>query len=77
MQLQYAFVLYLSAMMITTAFGKAHTPAEKNRMRIKQLYKDYLLIRPSTNKAQPTVVAVGLGIMEVIGIDPQKQVSTR
>ncbi|UJR08833.1 hypothetical protein I4U23_013087 [Adineta vaga] len=60
--------------MLTTVFGKHHTLAEKNRLRIKTLYKDNLVIRPSANHTRPTVVAIGLGIMEVIGIDPKQQV---
>ncbi|CAF1196975.1 unnamed protein product [Adineta ricciae] len=74
MQSRLALIVYLKFSMIANLFGKDHTLAEKNRLRIKSLYEDHLLIRPSTNNASPTVVAIGVAIMEVIGIDPQKQV---
>jgi hypothetical protein len=53
---------------------KNYSAIELNRIRITQLYRDYILIRPSMRNASQTVVAVGLGIIEVAGIDPQKQV---
>ncbi|CAF1055257.1 unnamed protein product [Adineta ricciae] len=77
MQFRLALIVYLKFSMIANLFGKDHTLAEKNRIRIKTLYEDHLLIRPSTNNTSPTVVAIGVAIMEVIGIDPQKQVRSK
>ncbi|CAF0841696.1 unnamed protein product [Adineta steineri] len=57
-------------------YAKDYSPVEMNRIRIKKLYSDHLLIRPSTKNVSQTVIALGLGIMEVVGIDPQKQVIT-
>ena len=74
MQFRLALIVYLKFSMIANLFGKDLTLTEKNRIRIKTLYEDHLLIRPSTNNVSPTVVAIGVAIMEVIGIDPQKQV---
>ena len=57
-------------------YAKDYSSGELNRMRIKELYRHHLLTRPSSAiNTSRTVVAIGLGIIEVAGIDPQKQVS--
>ena len=54
---------------------KEYTAVELNRIRIRNLYRNNLLTRPSTKNNQ-TIVAIGLGIIEVAGIDPRTQVIT-
>lgn len=67
----YALVLFWKILMISC---KGNTALETNRLRIKNLYRNNLLTRPSTTNNH-TIVAVGLGIIEVAGIDPRSQVS--
>ncbi len=69
----YAFIFQLEMIMIV--YAKNYSAGELNRMRIKDLYRNHLLTRPSAKNISQTVVAVGIGIIEVAGIDPQKQVS--
>jgi hypothetical protein len=57
--------------------GKMHTAVELNRLRMTKLYRNHILTRPSMKNATRTTVAIGLGIIEVAGIDPQKQVCYR
>jgi len=71
MQLIYAFILYLEMM---TTYTKDYSAVELNRLRISKLYRNNLLIRPTTKNVSQTIVAIGLGIIEVAGIDPQTQV---
>jgi hypothetical protein len=76
MQLMYAFILHL-AMMMMIINAKDYSAAELNRLRITKMYQNNLLIRPSTKNVSQTIVAIGLGIIEVAGIDPQTQVSIK
>ncbi len=73
MQLMYVVILQLE--MIILMYAKDYSPVELNRIRIVKLYRNSLLTRPSTKNVGQTIVAIGLGIIEVAGIDPQKQVS--
>ena len=75
MQLMCAFFLCLRVLMMIDA--KDYSAEESNRLRIRKLYRNNLLIRPSMKKSNRTIVAVGLGIIEVTGINPRTQVSTR
>jgi len=50
------------------------TTFESNRIHIRNMYRNRLLIRPTSRNQSRTVVGVGLGIIEVTGIDPQAQV---
>jgi hypothetical protein len=72
----YAFILHL-AMMMMIINAKDYSAAELNRLRITKMYQNNLLIRPSTKNVTQTIVAIGLGIIEVAGIDPQTQVSIK
>lgn len=54
--------------------GRNYSASEANRLRIMRLYRDRLLIRPTVANLNQTIVAVGLGIIEVAGIDPKTQV---
>jgi hypothetical protein len=72
MQLMYAYILYLEMMMI---YAKNYSAGELNRKRISELYRTNLLTRPSTKNVRQTIVAIGLGIIEVAGINPHTQVS--
>jgi hypothetical protein len=54
--------------------AKNYSAVELNRLRLTKLYRNHILTRPSLNNVSPTTVAIGLGIIEVSGIDPQKQV---
>ena len=59
---------------ITAVTSKNYSAVELNRLRITRRYENHLLTRPSMRNSSQTVVAIGLGIIEVAGIDPQKQV---
>lgn len=72
MQLMCMFILQLEILIEIS--GKDYNAIELNRLRITQFYRNHLLTRPSTKNSTQTVVAVGLGIIEVQGIDPQEQV---
>jgi hypothetical protein len=75
MQSIYGFILYVVMTILMTTYGKKYNAVEKNRLRITKLYRNHILTRPSLkNVSQITTVAIGLGIIEVAGIDPQKQV---
>ncbi|CAF1409388.1 unnamed protein product [Rotaria magnacalcarata] len=73
MQLLHVFILHLNVLVI---YGKDYTAYESNRLHITQFYRNHLLTRAQTKNSRQTIVAVGLGIIEVEGIDPQKQVIT-
>ncbi len=55
-------------------YAKNYSAVELNRIRLTKLYRNHILTRPSTKNLSQTTVAIGLGIIEVSGIDPQKQV---
>lgn len=55
--------------------AKNYSAVELNRLRISKLYRSNLLIRPTTKNVSQTIVAIGLGIIEVAGINPHTQVS--
>lgn len=76
MQMIYEFILPVIITLSITIYAKNSNPLELNRLRIKKLYSNYIFIRPPMKNVDITTVAVGLGIIEVSGIDPQKQVIT-
>ncbi|CAF0785148.1 unnamed protein product [Adineta steineri] len=59
-----------------TTYAKKYNAVESTRNRIVKLYQDRVLTRPSVKNVTRTAVAIGLGIIEVAGLDPQKQVIT-
>lgn len=69
---------FLRSIMLTTllmtTYARKYSVIEENRNRIARLYEDHVLTRPSTKNSSQTTVAIGLGIIEVAGLDPQKQV---
>ncbi|CAF1521493.1 unnamed protein product [Adineta ricciae] len=71
---------FLRSIMLTTllmtTYARKYSVIEENRNRIARLYEDHVLTRPSTKNSSRTTVAIGLGIIEVAGLDPQKQVIT-
>ena len=56
--------------------AKSYNAVELNRLRITKLYRNHILTRPTAKNLSQTTVAIGLGIIEVSGIDPHKQVIT-
>lgn len=66
-----AIFLIMSTMIID---AKNYNAVELNRIHLKNLYRNQILTRPITNNQSQTIVGLGLGIIEVSGIDPQKQV---
>jgi hypothetical protein len=69
------FSTLIIMMIITTiVHGKNYSAIELNRLRITTLYQSHILTRPSTQNVSQTTVAIGIGILEIAGIDPQKQV---
>jgi len=60
--------------LLITTYAKNYSEVELNRLRLTKLYRNHILTRPSTKNLSQTTVAIGLGIIEVSGIDPQKQV---
>jgi hypothetical protein len=73
MQLTCILILFLEILM--TIYAKNYSAIEANRLRIKTLYQTNLLTRPLMKNINQTIVAIGLGIIEVAGIDPRTQVS--
>lgn len=71
--MQWLYILILQFEFSMT-YGKEYSAYELNRLRITKLYRNHMLTRASTSNTNYTVVAIGLGIIEVEGIDPQKQV---
>jgi len=74
MQPVYGFILPVIITISMTAYAKNYSAVESTRLRIKKLYRNHVLTRPSTQNISRTTVAIGLGIIEVAGLDPQKQV---
>jgi hypothetical protein len=72
MQLICVFIVFLE--MSITIYAKNYSAVEANRLRIKALYQNNLLTRPLMKNINQTIVAIGLGIIEVAGIDPRTQV---
>ena len=68
-------ILAVLMALVSPTNGKTYSAVELNRLSITKLYRNHILTRPSMNNASLTTVAIGLGIIEVAGIDPQKQVS--
>jgi hypothetical protein len=74
MQPVYGFILPVIITISMTAYAKNYSAVESTRLRIKKLYRNHVLTRPSTQNISRTTVAIGLGIIEVAGLDPQRQV---
>jgi hypothetical protein len=74
MQTIYAFIFPVLVTLLMRAFAKNYNAVELNRGRLKNLYRNHILTRPAMKNSSRTTVALGLGIIEVAGIDPQKQV---
>jgi len=74
MQSIYGFIFLMIITLLITTYAKNYSEVELNRLRLTKLYRNHILTRPSMNNISLTTVAVGLGIIEVSGIDPQKQV---
>ncbi len=74
MQTIYGFIIPMIITLSMTTYAQYHNAVESNRMRLKNLYRNHILIRPLIKNISQTTVALGLGIIEVAGIDPQKQV---
>lgn len=68
-------ILAVLMALVSPTTGKTYSAVELNRLSLTKLYRNHILTRPSMNNASLTTVAIGLGIIEVAGIDPQKQVS--
>ena len=77
MQSMDRFILSVIMMtIIITTSAKNYSTVELNRLRITKLYRNHILTRPFMKNSTQTTVAIGLGIIEVSGIDPQQQVCT-
>lgn len=74
MRSSHALVLFVLMTLATMTDGKKYSAVEQNRNRIARLYANNILTRPSTQNNSQTIVAIGLGIIEVAGLDAQKQV---
>ncbi|CAF2445513.1 unnamed protein product [Rotaria sp. Silwood2] len=72
----FGFIFLILITISITTYAKNHSAVQKNRIRITDLYRQHILTRPLMTNLSQTTVAVGLGILEVAGIDPQKQVIT-
>lgn len=66
-------VLIINSLMLVST--KTYSPVELNRLNLTMMYRNDLLTRPPLKNSTQSIVAIGLGIIEVAGIDPQKQVS--
>lgn len=76
MQMTYKYILPIIITLSIKIYAKNSNSLELNRLRVKKPYPNYIFIRPPIKNVSITTVAVGLGIIEVSGIDPQKQVIT-
>jgi hypothetical protein len=74
MQSIYGFILPVIITLSITTYAKNYSAVELNRVRLVRLYRTHNLTRPLMKNASLTTVFVGLGILEVAGIDPKKQV---
>jgi hypothetical protein len=74
MQTLYEYILPIVITLSMMTYAKNYSAVELNRIRLTKLYRNHILTRPSTKNLSQTTVAIGLGIIEVSGIDPQKQV---
>lgn len=74
MQMILQFLLAMLIILLTETYAKNYNAVELNRLRLKNLYRNHVLIRPAVRNQTRTTVALGLGIIEISGIDPQKQV---
>ncbi|CAF4485463.1 unnamed protein product [Rotaria sp. Silwood1] len=72
----YGFISLILITISITIYAKNYSAVQRNRIKITKRYRNHILTRPSMNNLSQTTVAVGLGIIEVAGIDPQKQVIT-
>ena len=72
-----SFLAILMILLSTKIYAKNTNAVDLNRLRLKNLYRNQILIRPVMNNHTRTTVALGLGIIEVAGIDPQKQVCSK
>jgi hypothetical protein len=70
----YEYILLVIFTISITIDAKNYSAVESNRKRIAERYRSHILTRPSTKNVSQTTVAIGLGIIEVAGIDPQTQV---
>ena len=66
-------LLIINSLMLVST--KTYSPVELNRLNLTMMYRNDLLTRPPMKNSTQSIVAIGLGIIEVAGIDPQKQVS--
>lgn len=76
MQSIYEFILLVILIIAIRTYAKNYSAVEVNRKRITELYEKHILTRPTTKNVSQTAVALGLGIIEVAGLDAQKQVIT-
>ncbi|CAF0952561.1 unnamed protein product [Rotaria sp. Silwood1] len=76
MKLIYVFILQLEIIMIMMIYAKNYSASELNRLRITKRYRNHLLIRSSMKNITQTIVSIGLGIIEIEGINPHQQVIT-
>ncbi|CAF3355300.1 unnamed protein product [Rotaria socialis] len=76
MQSTYGFILLVLINVSGTKQAKNYSAILLNRLEITERYVHDMLTRPSMKNSSHTIVAVGLGVIEVAGIDPQKQVIT-
>ena len=74
MQMRYDFSLLVLMNLSLMIYAKNYSAFETTRTRLRDLYRYHILTRPTTDNTSRTTVAIGLGIIEVSGIDPQKQV---
>ena len=67
-------LLIIIITILVTTYAKDYSAIELNRLRMKELYRDHILLRPLMKSSDQITVAAGIEIIEVGGIDLKTQV---
>jgi len=75
MHLLFGFILSVIISLLLRIEAKTYSAVELNRKNLTDHYRSHILTRPLMKNLSHIAIAIGLGIIEVSGIDPQKQVT--
>lgn len=70
----FRFTLPVIISLLIRTDAKTYSAVELNRKNLTDLYRTHVLTRPLMKNFSHITIAIGLGIIEVSGIDPQRQV---
>lgn len=69
----FRFTLPVIISLLIRTDAKTYSAVELNRKNLTDLYRTHVLTRPLMKNFSHITIAIGLGIIEVSGIDPQRQ----